>query len=131
MANYIMIGDIHGQAKKLEQLLYRLGFAEVAGVYRPAHPGSEFGDTRLVFVGDFIDRGPDNQRVIEIVRRMMAEGQAMAVMGNHEFNAICYHTPTPAYRCVPIRIRIRHNTPVSWRNTHYLRRQHLRSSTGS
>jgi hypothetical protein len=95
MPNYIIMGDIHGQAGKLEQLLQRLGFVEVAGVYRPSHDASEGGDIRLVFLGDFIDRGRDNQRVIEIVRRMMAEGHALAVMGNHEFNAICYHTPHP------------------------------------
>jgi hypothetical protein len=95
MPNYIMIGDIHGQAGKLEQLLHGLGFVEMAGVYRPADRSTEQGDIRLVFLGDFIDRGPDNRRVIEIVRRMMAEGHAQAVMGNHEFNAICYHTPHP------------------------------------
>ncbi|MGD8591058.1 MAG: metallophosphoesterase [Chromatiales bacterium] len=95
MSNFVMIGDIHGQAGKLEQLLNRLGFAEVAGTYAPARGIARQGDTRLVFLGDFIDRGPDNRRVIEIVRRMMAEGHAQAVMGNHEFNAICYHTLHP------------------------------------
>jgi hypothetical protein len=95
MSNYIMIGDIHGQAGKLEQLLDRLGFVEVAGVYKPARGSSEQDTPCLVFLGDFIDRGPDNQRVIEIVRRMIAEGHALAVMGNHEFNAICYHTLHP------------------------------------
>jgi hypothetical protein len=95
MPNYVMIGDIHGQAGKLEQLLQRLGYVETTGTYAPFRGVSKQGDTRLVFLGDFIDRGPDNRRVIEIVRRMMAEGHAQAVMGNHEFNAICYHTPHP------------------------------------
>ena len=95
MSNYIMIGDIHGQAGKLEKLLYRLGFTEVAGVFIPVLGSSVQGDTRLVFLGDFIDRGPNNRRVIEIVRRMIEEGHALAVMGNHEFNAICYHSVHP------------------------------------
>ena len=95
MSNYIIIGDIHGQAGKLEQLLRRLGFVEVAGVFKPARRSSEYRNPRLVFLGDFIDRGPDNHRVIEIVRQLMAEGHALAVMGNHEFNAICYHTLHP------------------------------------
>lgn len=83
-----LIGDIHGQAEKLEQLLAVLGYDKVQGVYR--HPTNQ-----AVFVGDFIDRGPNNCRVIEIVRAMVEQGHALAVMGNHEFNAICYHTPHP------------------------------------
>jgi len=95
MSNYILIGDIHGQAGKLEKLLDRLGFAETAGTFSPARGRAKRENTRLVFLGDFIDRGPDNRRVIEIVRRMMAQGHALAVMGNHEFNAICYHKRHP------------------------------------
>jgi len=43
-------------------------------------------------VGDFIDRGLQEKQVLTIVRAMIATGHAQAVMGNHEFNAICYHT---------------------------------------
>jgi len=50
-------------------------------------------ERKAVFVGDFIDRGTQNRRVIEVVRPMVEYGYAHAVMGNHEYNAICYHTP--------------------------------------
>jgi len=86
--NYHIIGDIHGQAEKLEALLSRLGYRKRGGIYR--QPGA-----MAVFLGDFIDRGPHQRRVIDIVRGMTEQGQAMAVMGNHEFNAIGYHLQHP------------------------------------
>ncbi|MQM39048.1 hypothetical protein KBTX_03070 [wastewater metagenome] len=84
-----LIGDIHGHADALEALLGKLGYREVGGVYRHA-------ERRVIFVGDFIDRGPMQQRVLEVVRRMCDAGQARAVMGNHEYNAVCFATPDPA-----------------------------------
>lgn len=83
---YDIIGDIHGQADKLEDLLLELGYAMTNGVYR-------HNDRKAVYVGDFIDGGTQNRRVIEIVRNMVTTRHAYAVMGNHEYNAICYHTP--------------------------------------
>jgi predicted MPP superfamily phosphohydrolase len=47
----------------------------------------------IVFLGDFIDRGPENAAVIRTVRSLMDAGKARAVMGNHELNALHYHTP--------------------------------------
>ncbi len=88
MTDYHIIGDIHGQAQKLEQLLQHLGYQKLHGVYQ--HPGA-----KVVFLGDFIDRGKQQRRVIDIVRPMVDQEHALAVMGNHEFNAICYHTLHP------------------------------------
>lgn len=87
MAAYDVIGDIHGYAGPLERLLDRLGYRETDGAHR--HPDQR----QVVFVGDFIDRGPDQLRVLEIARRMVDAGSALAVMGNHEFNAIAWTTP--------------------------------------
>lgn len=84
--HYDLIGDIHGYADQLEGLLRHLGHALDRGEYQ--HP-----ERRAVFVGDFIDRGPKQARTLEIVRPMIDSGNALAVMGNHEFNAICYATP--------------------------------------
>jgi hypothetical protein len=53
-------------------------------------------DRKAVFVGDFIDRGPQIAEVLRVVRRMIDNRHAYAVMGNHEFNAIAYHTSDPA-----------------------------------
>jgi hypothetical protein len=42
----------------------------------------------MIFVGDFVDRGPQQREVLRIARSMSEASVAMAVMGNHEFNAI-------------------------------------------
>ena len=83
---YDIIGDIHGHADKLEDLLLKLNYKTNDGIY-------QHDERKAVFVGDFIDRGIQNRRVIEVVRYMVDYGHAYAVMGNHEYNAICYHTP--------------------------------------
>ncbi len=89
MPAYDLIGDIHGQADALLELLHRLGYRLVSGRHR--HPDGR----RAVFLGDFIDRGPRSRRVLEIVRAMIDAGEALAVMGNHEFNALLFHTTDP------------------------------------
>lgn len=83
-----IIGDIHGHAAELHALLEKLGYAHRDGAWR--HP-----ERQAIFLGDFIDRGPGCMQVIETVRAMVEAGAAQAVMGNHEFNALAYHTPHP------------------------------------
>ncbi|MEH6387773.1 MAG: metallophosphoesterase [Pseudomonas profundi] len=78
---YDVIGDIHGHASKLWELLEQLGYKKQGGIYR--HPSRQ-----VLFLGDFIDRGPQQLAVLETVRDMVENGQARSVMGNHEFNAI-------------------------------------------
>ena len=85
---YDVIPDIHGQADKLTGLLTRLGYRERNGAWRHSDPTRS-----AVFLGDFIDRGPENAKVIRIVRAMMEASTAQAIMGNHELNAIQFHTP--------------------------------------
>ena len=80
--NYDIIGDIHGHASTLIQLLKDLGYEkDEAGVF--SHK-----ERKVIFLGDFIDRGKEESLVINIVRPMLDNGHALAVMGNHEFNAI-------------------------------------------
>jgi len=86
--NYDLIGDIHGYSEPLVELLTKLGYSSSNSVYR--HPKRS-----VIFLGDFIDRGPNQREVIEIVRPMIDEGAALTVMGNHEFNAISYSTHDP------------------------------------
>lgn len=83
---YDLIGDVHGHAAALESLLGKLGYREKNGCYR--HPEGR----RVIFLGDFIDRGPDNLRVLRVAKAMVDRGSALAVLGNHEFNALRYHT---------------------------------------
>jgi hypothetical protein len=85
---YDLIGDIHGHADELIRLLEGMGYKNSHGVYR--HP-----ERRAVFVGDFIDRGPQIREVLQIVRPMVEQGNSFAVMGNHELNALAYHTEYP------------------------------------
>lgn len=84
---YDLIGDIHGHAETLVTLLRELGYRQRQGVFRH---GS--ADRIAVFLGDFIDRGPHVRDTLAIVRAMMDAGAARSVMGNHEYNAICFHT---------------------------------------
>ncbi|MGA7965732.1 MAG: metallophosphoesterase [Gammaproteobacteria bacterium] len=87
---YDIIGDIHGQAGPLEALLHKLGYRERWGIWR--YPDQR---RKVIFVGDYIDRNANARRVMDIVKRMNENDEAMAVMGNHEFNAVAYHTPDP------------------------------------
>lgn len=82
---YIIFPDIHGQYEKLEHQLRKTGFAFKNGAWQhPTHTA--------VFLGDFIDRGPRNGDVLDTVRAMVERGSAHAIIGNHELNAIMYHT---------------------------------------
>ena len=58
MTGFDIIGDIHSHADELEILLERLEYVEVNGVRQ--HPEGR----RVVFLGDFIDRGPAIRRVL-------------------------------------------------------------------
>ena len=48
-----------------------------------------------VFVGDLIDRGPEQLETVRTVRAMVDAGSAVALMGNHEFNALAWATRDP------------------------------------
>lgn len=79
-----IIGDIHGHADKLEELLRKLGYEKTSGIY--SHP-----DRKVLFVGDYIDRGPKIRETLDIVKAMVDSDDAIALMGNHEYNALCFH----------------------------------------
>ena len=69
-----VIGDVHGCAAELEELLAELGYVD--GV----HPAGR----TAVFVGDLVDRGPDTPAVLRRVMGMAETGNALVVCGNHE-----------------------------------------------
>lgn len=99
-----IIPDIHGQYDKLEAALTGLGYRHKGGAWRHSTPART-----CVFLGDFIDRGPRNADVLHLVRNMMDAGTAVAIMGNHELNAIHYHTLHPETGA-PLRARSRKNS---------------------
>lgn len=85
---YDLIGDIHGHADELIKLLEHLG-------YQPTSTGYQHPQRKVIFLGDFIDRGEhlrQHQKLLEVVMTMVSNGHALAVMGNHEFNALAFHT---------------------------------------
>ena len=70
------VGDIHGRADLLESLLGQIA-ADAAG-----HPGAA---KRLIFLGDYVDRGPASSAVIDLVLRDGPPGiELVPLMGNHE-----------------------------------------------
>ncbi len=70
---YVVIGDIHGCADELNELLEKIK--------------ADYSDHQIVFVGDFADRGPKNAGVIATVSEMVESGRALATRGNHEDKA--------------------------------------------
>jgi predicted MPP superfamily phosphohydrolase len=63
------VGDIHGEWEMLDELLGRI----------PHQAGDRF-----VFVGDYVDRGPDARRVVERLLAFSRERECIFLLGNHE-----------------------------------------------
>ena len=69
MTRLIAIGDIHGEIKKLDSLLDKLCLEE--------------SDT-VIFLGDYIDRGPNPKEVIEKLLQLSNQINCVFLKGNHE-----------------------------------------------
>jgi serine/threonine protein phosphatase 1 len=65
----IAVGDIHGCASELLALVERLTLTP---------------ETTLVFVGDYIDRGPHSRQVIDVVLGLRERCRVVTLLGNHE-----------------------------------------------
>ena len=82
-----IIGDIHGCFDELVELLKELGYKI------STQPD---GDTiveppqgrKVVFVGDFVDRGPKVPEVLRLVMGMEKSGMALCVPGNHDVKLV-------------------------------------------
>lgn len=73
----LVIGDIHGCAGPLNDLLAKI----------TAHV-----DT-IVFLGDYVDRGPDSKKVVDTVLDLQRQhGRVIPLMGNHDFMFLSYLT---------------------------------------
>jgi serine/threonine protein phosphatase 1 len=69
------IGDIHGMQDHLARLLRAIGdYAESQGWPQPP---------RLVFLGDYVDRGPASREVVRLLRDLQERG-TVCLRGNHE-----------------------------------------------
>lgn len=72
MTDYYVIGDVHGKAGMLEDLLKTWD-----------------GQTQLLFLGDLIDRGEDSRRVLEMVKDLVDNQGAICLSGNHADHCTC------------------------------------------
>lgn len=70
-----VFGDIHGCVKPLEEYFNMFPFSE-----------KEF----YVFTGDFLDRGPENKRTIELLLKLSLNDNVVFCTGNHELHLIRY-----------------------------------------
>jgi serine/threonine protein phosphatase 1 len=72
------VGDIHGRADLLADLMEKIrrDVEESAPAQRPI----------LIFVGDYIDRGPSSREVVDIILALQDEGafSVGALRGNHD-----------------------------------------------
>jgi protein phosphatase len=75
-----LVGDLHGCGDELRRLLARLGYERPSGRGAYRHPQGR----RAVFLGDLVDRGPRIVETARTVMRMVAEGSAFCVPGNHD-----------------------------------------------
>ncbi len=71
------IGDVHGRHDLLVQLLN-----QVVEHYPTLMPTPT--KITLLFLGDIVDRGPESQRCVALIRRLVENAQAKLLMGNHE-----------------------------------------------
>jgi serine/threonine protein phosphatase 1 len=69
------VGDIHGRADLLSETIARI---EDDLGRRPIARAAE------VYLGDYIDRGPDSRDVIDILATRMVHNHAVCLRGNHE-----------------------------------------------
>ena len=65
---YFIIGDVHGEDKMLDEMLKNW----------------DESTQQLVFLGDLIDRGPNNKKSVLTAMKYVQEKNAWYVMGNHE-----------------------------------------------
>ncbi len=73
---YYVVGDVHGCARHLDDLLARIRTDSAQGSYARGH---------LVFVGDYTDRGPDSYTVLETLAADPVPGLTPSfLLGNHD-----------------------------------------------
>lgn len=69
------VGDVHGRLDLLNDVLIRIAR------HRSAHP---IARPVQVFVGDYIDRGPESAHVLDQLIAWSAENETICLKGNHD-----------------------------------------------
>ena len=73
-----IIGDVHGCFDELITLFHKLGYTIDGDQVTPPE------GRKAVFVGDLVDRGPKIPQVLRLAMRMVEQGTAFCVPGNHD-----------------------------------------------
>jgi protein phosphatase len=79
-----VIGDVHGCYAELTELLHELGYSVAGDGVEVTPPDGR----RVVFVGDYGDRGPDTPAVLKLVMSMAEAGTAICLPGNHDIKLV-------------------------------------------
>lgn len=84
------VGDVHGRLDLLEPL--------IADIRQDAEASAPQERPMLVLLGDYVDRGPDSAKVIDLVLEMESSGEleTRALKGNHE-EALLEFLADPAF----------------------------------
>jgi protein phosphatase len=85
-----IIGDIHGCYDELVALLTALGYSQSPSEPHTGEPPlfAPPAARKAVFLGDFVDRGPNTPAVLRLAMQMVAAGHAFAVPGNHDIKLL-------------------------------------------
>jgi bis(5'-nucleosyl)-tetraphosphatase (symmetrical) len=81
-----VIGDVHGLYDELLLLIKKLGYDENL---------NHKENRKLLFIGDFIDRGPKSLEVYKLVKNALEDGH-YATLGNHEATLMRMYHKIPA-----------------------------------
>ena len=83
-----IIGDVHGCFGELCELLEKLGYAVDKSTYTVSWKNEPM--RKIVFLGDFCDRGESNAEVLKLVMNMFDSGTALCLPGNHDMKLLKY-----------------------------------------
>ena len=78
-----IIGDVHGCFDELVALLTKLGY-EISNLTEGETLVKHPQNRKVLFVGDYVDRGPKVVEVLRLIMEMHKTGIAICVPGNHD-----------------------------------------------
>ncbi len=77
------VGDVHGRLDLLTALIAQIASDDAA---------REAADSRLILLGDYVDRGPDSAGVLRYIREnLLPTGNVTLLRGNHEQYMLAAH----------------------------------------
>lgn len=84
------IGDLHGDVECARHWVRTSALVRNLDDEDPAAWQWARDDARIIFMGDYIDKGPEARHVVEFVRNLTTRfpGRVTALLGNHELNLL-------------------------------------------